>query len=376
MVKNYNRFILILLSCIFTHQIVAQDPVFSQFYANKLYLNPAFTGFHEGTAANINYRSQWGNVRKSFSKFETRSVGVSTSVPCKNSGFGIIYTDNTQGEGYLKWQNVAGSYAYTLPIDKNKNNSYQLSFGLRVNYSWRSLNWQNLVFSDQLDAINGVVGQSQYPVPANYSSQSKPYWDADAGVVFFQEKSYIGKGYHRKLLFKDFRAGFSVNHLAKNNTSVTGFSEYQPKRWSAHLSWLHPLTPDNTDEETAIYLNPIVKFDYQKASKNTASVSYTYMCYGVGVSTKSLYGGVYIQNQVAIPKIFNTNSLVTTLGYGWDTDDLYIRFGLSKDFNLSGFTNYGGGAWEASLIINPKGAQFCDPNSASYRRRMRNACRH
>ncbi len=354
------------------HSLKSQDAVFSQFYANKLYLNPAFTGFHLGTAANMNFRSQWANVRRGYSKFETRSVGISTNLPCYHSGFGLLYTDNTQGEGYLKWQNVAGSYAFTYDNDNDPNNSYQLSAGFRVGYNWRSVNWSNFVFSDQLDPLQGIIGASQYTPPANAISESKPYWDLDAGMVYFQEKIE----WNNNLIAKEFRAGFAVNHLIKNNMSLLGYNEYLTKRWTGHVSWLHPLNRARS-EEGRVYLNPMVRMDLQKASKNLAASMFMSWSYGIGVSTYNLYGGAYIQNQRFVPQIYNTNTITALLGYGWDAGpDLFVRFGISKDFNISGFTNYGGGAWEASLIVNPKQSMFCNPDSKAYKRRMLNQCKY
>ena len=37
----------------------AQDPQFSQFYANPLYLNPAFAGSERCPRLSLSYRNQW-----------------------------------------------------------------------------------------------------------------------------------------------------------------------------------------------------------------------------------------------------------------------------------------------------------------------------
>ena len=42
-----------------TGESFAQDPEFSQFYANPLYLNPALAGVTICARANANYRNQW-----------------------------------------------------------------------------------------------------------------------------------------------------------------------------------------------------------------------------------------------------------------------------------------------------------------------------
>lgn len=365
------KVLLFLVSGCFALTVYSQDPVFSQFYANKMYLNPAFTGFHLGTVVNTNYRRQWAAVREGFSKFETKSIGLSTSLPCYNSGFGLIYTDQTIGEGKLKSQNAGISYAYHYINDNDRHNTSQLSMGFRVSYNWRSVMWDNLVFGDQLDALQGITGPSQVTPPASMISQAKNYWDLDAGIVYMTEKWKVG----RTVIAEDLRMGASFNHLIKNNISLMGYKESMPMRFTAHISWLNELN-NSPKPENSIYLNPMARFDYQKASANSAAFAYMSLTYGVGILTPSMYGGVYIQNRNAFPDRYNTSSLVTQMGYAWETSDMLMNFGLSKDFNLTGFTNYGGGAWEMSLIINPKKAMFCDPNSTSYKRRLQRQCRH
>ena len=203
------------------------------------------------------------------------------------------------------------------------------------------------------------------------TAQSKDYWDLDAGIVYMSEKWKV----KRTVIAEDLRMGLVVNHLIKNNTSLLGYKEYNPMRFTGHISWLNELT-DARKPEDAIYLNPMIRFDYQKASYASAAFAYMNVCYGVGIMTPSLYGGFYIQNRNVMPERYNTSSLIAQMGYAWETDVLLMNFGLSKDFNLTGFTNYGGGAWEMSLIINPKTAMFCDPNSTSYKRRMHRQCRY
>ena len=49
-------FAIVLLSEI---KIFAQDPIFTQFYSNPVYLNPAFTGSNKCPRIVSNYRNQW-----------------------------------------------------------------------------------------------------------------------------------------------------------------------------------------------------------------------------------------------------------------------------------------------------------------------------
>ncbi|MFT4523977.1 MAG: hypothetical protein ACI85F_000118, partial [Bacteroidia bacterium] len=45
---------------------LAQDPQFTQFYANPLYLNPAFAGSKRCPRVVMNYRNQWPAISGTF----------------------------------------------------------------------------------------------------------------------------------------------------------------------------------------------------------------------------------------------------------------------------------------------------------------------
>ena len=49
-----------------TKKAHAQDPAFSQFYANPLYLNPAFAGTNDCPRVNLNYRDQWPGIGRTY----------------------------------------------------------------------------------------------------------------------------------------------------------------------------------------------------------------------------------------------------------------------------------------------------------------------
>ena len=53
-----NRFLAMIL-LLTAGSAYAQDPEFTQFYANPLYLNPAFAGSSHCPRMNLNYRNQW-----------------------------------------------------------------------------------------------------------------------------------------------------------------------------------------------------------------------------------------------------------------------------------------------------------------------------
>ena len=51
-------------SCFFTIQ--AQDPLFTQFFSNALYLNPAMAGRDLSPRVHSTYRNQWPGINKAY----------------------------------------------------------------------------------------------------------------------------------------------------------------------------------------------------------------------------------------------------------------------------------------------------------------------
>ena len=50
-------------------KVIGQDPEFSQFFANPLYLNPAFAGTTELPRTVLNYRNQWPQKGATFTTY-------------------------------------------------------------------------------------------------------------------------------------------------------------------------------------------------------------------------------------------------------------------------------------------------------------------
>ena len=56
----------IILAILVSFSSRAQDPEFTQFYANPIYLNPAMAGTHGCPRLNLNHRNQWPSLSGAF----------------------------------------------------------------------------------------------------------------------------------------------------------------------------------------------------------------------------------------------------------------------------------------------------------------------
>ncbi len=82
-----------------TNHVVAQDPLFTQFYANPLYLNPAMAGSHLCPRFSMNYRNQWPSLSGSF---VTQSFSYDQKFKAINGGIGIIAMHDQAGQNTIQ----------------------------------------------------------------------------------------------------------------------------------------------------------------------------------------------------------------------------------------------------------------------------------
>ncbi|WP_187263446.1 PorP/SprF family type IX secretion system membrane protein [Pontibacter beigongshangensis] len=156
---------------------VAQDVNFSQPYASRHYLNPAFTGLGPYWSASVAHRNQWPALNGSFI---TNQFSADYRLPGTKSGVGLLLQQDRAGVGGLQKLQATGSYAYhTAVTDK-----WAFSGGLQASVASLRLNYDNLVFGDQL-SDNGLVAVTSAEVsnfePGRYVSF------ATGGLVYTEQ---------------------------------------------------------------------------------------------------------------------------------------------------------------------------------------------
>lgn len=336
--KIYTLFLLLTTICNFAE---AQDPSFSQFYANRIYLNPAFTGLESGISFAGVSRMQWTNVD---SGFRTYGMSVEIQEPNIKSGFGLSLFHDTQGLAQLNTTSIGLSYSYTIPMENNN-----IHFGLQARWVQKSVDWSKIVFSDQLDPVHGNI----------YSTSAVPvldrvrFSDFDVGVVWRSNTDLkIGKRSYRDVRSS---VGVSIHHLPSlfnksvGNESLQNLNTQTAARITFHAGSVIPLVFFGSKKKE-ISISPNLKVDLQGENMFKFQENLQVFTYGAYFLYDGIYVGALYQNKQPLSSYRNTNAWILAFGAYLDSNKKNKYFiGFSYDANTTGVGTRAGGVYEIAF---------------------------
>jgi type IX secretion system PorP/SprF family membrane protein len=310
MLNKFSKIFIAIAACIFiSNNTNAQDAAFSQFYANPLYLNPAFAGATPKGCprASLNYRDQWPGIGSSYI---TTSASWDMHINEIGGGLGILVVNDRSGNGGLQLNSASLLYSYHLEV----NRQFAIKAGFEASYRMLNLNWEGLTFGDMIDPQRGFVYPTGEDI-ANYT-QTKNYPDFSAGFI----------GYSENLFF-----GFAAHHLTQPNQGFISESQL-PTKLTAHIGGNIPLNRYK-NEVTTISPN----FMYQQQQ------DFQQLNYGVYINRGPMVGGLWMRNSLK-----NIDSFILMVGLIQDS----FKFGYSYDITLSNLGNSNTlGAHEVSFTL-------------------------
>ncbi len=309
--------LLLLSVLVFVSAIKAQDPVFSQFYAAPLHINPAFAGVTEAPRFTFNYRNQWSSWPNAYA---TYAASYEQTIETLNSGFGFIIMADNAGDGIYKTNRFSAVYGYRVQA----SDELFFKFGAEVGLIQTSINWDKLVFGDQLDPINGPTTD-----PSNEDrpeSLSRTAADISAGLLIYANNIY---------------GGVSLKHLNSPNENFLQLNENlnagAPMRLTIHAGMDFALGQGNNRNNDA-FISPNIMFIKQGPFGQLNVGSYA----GFG----RFYGGLWYRHTLS-----NADAAILLLGFRQGI----LRMGYSYDMTLSELATAPGGTGgthEIALTIN------------------------
>ncbi|MDQ1140951.1 PorP/SprF family type IX secretion system membrane protein [Pedobacter agri] len=303
---------LLVLAMVLPFLSLAQDHIYSQFYNSPIYLNPALTGQFEGDFRfNALYRNQWSGLASDYSYM---SASGDLNLDRINSGVGLIFNRSTEGTAYLVKNNIAASYSYIIGGD-----DFALSFGLQAGITNQKLNWDKLVFGDQIGIGTGYI-------PGSISGAERPsidsrfYLDANAGT---------------NLVYGKFMLGVAAHHINRPDESLSRFQAKLPMRISGNMSYKVTLIPDQYDRDGSYLIPSLVVYKQQNITSYSAGMQYKYASINAGIWYRggSNAGG---NDAIVFSVIFDI--------FNRKTNGEKFRVGISHDATSSkiNYTNTGG----------------------------------
>ncbi len=303
--KFIKRLIATSLCCLATYGAQAQDPSFTQFYSNPIYLNPAFAGSNGCPRFAVNYRNQWPSLSGNY---VTYAASYDQYIKQLSGGIGVIATHDVQGQGTIQTTSLALIYSYHLKV----NRKFSIMFGAQAGYYQKSLNWDKLTFGDQIDDRKGFIYQTA-DLPRG---GRKGYFDASAGIVGYTENFFFGA---------------SVHHLNMPNESLIIGESRLPMRFTGHAG-------------AEIKIGS--KSKYSTKASIMPNVIYQYMG-----GFQELNIGTYFKYGIFTAGVWYRTSDAFIITAGIRTNQ--FRIGYSYDVTTSKLNNnISGGSHEVSLGLN------------------------
>ncbi len=160
----------------------SQDPAFSQFYANPLYMNPAMAGVEGPAKLYLGYRNQWPGATNPY---VTYHASFEKFIEPLQGGIGIHMNNDRQGGGVFNTLSLDAIYAYHLQVSSR----LMISGGFQASVGQRNMDPSDLVLpSDLLGA--GTTTLIPY---------SKVFPDFAVGFGAFYKNFYGGVAAHHLL---------------------------------------------------------------------------------------------------------------------------------------------------------------------------------
>ena len=284
-------------------ELKAQDPEFTQFYANPLYLNPAFAGSSRCPRLVLNYRNQWPALTGSFI---TSAASYDQYVESISGGLGVQVFQDDAGRGTLKNTSISGMYSY----QKSITNEFSMTIGVQGTYFRKSLDWNKLTFGDMIDDKLGFIyGTQEEPRGGQVSN-----FDVSTGFLIFSDILYFGG---------------AVHHLNEPRESLVFGKARLPMKFTGHIGGSFPID-GKKKAYSEVSISPNILYQRQ--------ADFEQINIGLYVNKGPIVAGVWYRNK---------DSFIALLGLQTEV----LKIGYSYDLTVSRLTTQTAGSHEVSCAV-------------------------
>lgn len=222
----------------------AQDPIFSQFYASPLSVNPALAGNGDADWRIVGiHRSQW--IASGVEPLTTSSISFDGKLFKQKEneknyiGGGLLFLQDKGLGGAYKSNSFTGILSSHVSLDGE--DTHGLSLGLGGTYSNTMIDFSQLSFASQL----GSSGFNRtLPTDEPYLSSVKPYFAMSAGIDYTFTTETAG-----------FDIGISGYRFFKTQRSALNDpNQLDPARYNIHANYQTYLSERMVFNANAMYV--------------------------------------------------------------------------------------------------------------------------
>ena len=174
------RSLIILVFVLLRIELFGQDPQFTQFYSNPLYMAPSYAGGVAGHRLIGNYRNQRSVVPGTFQTF---GLTYDHNFVNFRSGLGLLLYRDIAGDGKLG--NTLAGILYSFDFEPVSN--LHIRPGLGFYYTQISIDFSSLVFGDQLTSDPRPPSSIQPP-----GNTAVGDIDVSSSILVFSDNFWVG----------------------------------------------------------------------------------------------------------------------------------------------------------------------------------------
>jgi type IX secretion system PorP/SprF family membrane protein len=299
---------------------ITQDPQFSQFYSNYLYLAPSFAGLTDKNRIAFSYRNQWPEIKYGY---QTYSVSFDKYIEKFKSGLGVLVMQDVAGTGRLRTTSLGIQYAYDFSITK----TWHARPGLHFNYTERGIDFERLLWNDQISATGNA------PVSAEVVPMEKVGdIDVATSLLAYSERFWLGG---------------CVDHLLKPNQSLYFYEEEEGNPATVPIKYtifggVKFVRPERLLQPIPTSIQ--IAFLYRQQEQ------FRQLDLGVYWYRNPLVVGIWYRGIPLYKEIFNRDALTVLAGI----KAKHLNIGYSYDFTISKLVANTGGSHELTVCYTFK----------------------
>lgn len=308
--KIYKCLGIICLSLLPFQSMKGQDLSFSQMYESSLYLSPSFAGLTNGSRLGLNYRNQWPGAGNVYSFY---GFTVDHFFERFNSGLGLMFLRDDQGNGQLVSDDLSLLYSYEFTIADN----LYVRPGIAFKYAQRRIDPTKIQFPD---GTGGLPGGADLDLENTRSGR----FDASASAMIFSDVFWFG---------------VAIDHLVSTDVGFTDLRSQIGMKTSVYggYKFVYDQPRRNQDAKTIT-----VAFSYRNQARYNQLDLGVYWYFNP-IELGLWYRGLPLK---VSDELTNNDAIIPSIGVNVST----LRIGYSYDFSVSALSGFSKGSHEISLI--------------------------